>query len=69
MKRKKILPTWKNIDLLKKVSIDSTTTPPLWCNWEECLMIQSAVVCLVVGSIPGRNLGERNTFGGAQKTQ
>ena len=43
--------------------------PPLWRNWKECLTIQSAVVRLVVGSIPGRDLSERNTFRVAQKTQ
>ena len=42
---------------------------PLQRNWEEGMKIQSAAVCLAVGLIPGRNLCERNTFGGAQKTE
>ena len=36
----------------------------LWRNWDERLTIESAVVRLVMGLIPGCNLCERNTFGG-----
>ena len=42
--------------------IKSVLALPLWCNWEERLTIQSAAVCLVVGSIPGPTHVKKNTF-------